>query len=203
MSFYILNKKVNREEYVLSECEGRKVLHIGCLGADKKAHLHNKIIKVAREVYGIDLFDSNLVNFFKMDAQYFSLNQKFDLILAGEVIEHLWNIEGFVNNLHKHLEMGGKAIITTPNAYAPIFLKRALIGKRVTNDKGHVLLFDITTLKNLLDNFCSEKFTGQLFYYFEEENKSLAYKIQRILEYVNKSYCRGIIVELIKINNFY
>ena len=193
-----IKKQVYRDEYILENCKGKEVLNIGCLSADKKAKLHKEIGRVARYVLGIDIFKSDLENCTKANAQNFELSRKFDIVVVGEVIEHLWNLEGMFKSVEKVLRKNGKLIITTPNAYAPIFLKNAIFGKVVPNDPNHVLLFDITTLQNLCKNFLNGKFRGNIFYYEEREANSFTYKIQSLLAKLNVGYSRGIILELIK-----
>jgi SAM-dependent methyltransferase len=176
------NKQVDREDYLLKICSGKNVLNVGCLAADKKSLLHNKIESVALSCLGLDIFDVNIPNYIKGDAQNMSFDKQFDVVVIGEVIEHLWNIEGCLRGACKALKVGGKLVITTPNAYYPVFLKDAIRGKVVTNDPYHVLLFDITTLCNMLNNFSGNMFSGEIFFYKERTANLLAYKIQRIAE---------------------
>jgi 2-polyprenyl-3-methyl-5-hydroxy-6-metoxy-1,4-benzoquinol methylase len=44
--------------------------------------------------------------------------QRFQLITAIEVIEHLQNIENFFRNLHRHLDDRGLCLLTTPNIHS-------------------------------------------------------------------------------------
>lgn len=196
-----IDKKVSRERYILKQCENRNVLNVGCLAADKKSALHSKIEAVAKSVWGLDIFDSKMENYIKGDAQNFSTNEKFDVIIVGEVIEHLWNVEGLLKSAHNSLTDGGALIITTPNAYSPVQMKNAIFGQVVPNDPYHVLLFDVTTLKNLLNNFSSKLFDGNIFYYEEEGSTSVIYRMQRFFENWKNGYCRGIIAELVKLDS--
>lgn len=193
-----VNKQVDREEYILNICKGKNVLNIGCLAADKKAILHEKIENIAERVWGLDIFDSDIVNYTKGDAQNFLFENKFDVIVIGEVIEHIWNIEGMFQSAYQNLNTGGVLIVTTPNAYAQIFLKNALFGKIVPNDPYHVLMFDVTTLKNLLNNFADELFDGELFYYEEHSASSVSYKVQKIFAKIKNGFSRGLFLKLIK-----
>lgn len=43
-------------------------------------------------------------------------------------------------------------------------------------------MFDVTTLKNLLNNFADELFDGELFYYEEHSASSVSYKVQKYLQ---------------------
>lgn len=102
-----INKQVDREKYIIDVCRGKNVLNIGCLAADKKAILHEKIESVASNTWGLDIFDSNIKNYTKGDAQFFDFQEKFDVIIIGEVIEHIWNIEGMFKSAYSSLKSGG------------------------------------------------------------------------------------------------
>lgn len=192
------NKQVDREKYILKNCKNKNILNIGCLAADKKAVLHQKIERTSKKTLGMDIFDAKFDNYIKGDAQNFYFEDKFDVIIVGEVIEHIWNMEGLFRSSFRSLADGGKLIITTPNAYAPIFIKNAIFGKIVPNDPHHVVLFDVTTLKNLLNNFANELFGGEIFYYKEASAQSVSYKMQSILESMKNGFSRGLIAELKK-----
>ncbi len=80
------------------------------------------------------------------------LGQKFDLIIASEVIEHLLLPEEFLKKLKPLLNPGGKIIITTPNF---LFWKnrlKMLLGKfeyasEGLLDFGHIRFFTVKTVK--------------------------------------------------------
>ena len=40
---------------------------------------------------------------------------RFDVIIASQIIEHLWNIDGFLREIKKYLKPTGYAVISTPN----------------------------------------------------------------------------------------
>jgi SAM-dependent methyltransferase len=43
------------------------------------------------------------------------IKEKFDVILALELIEHLWNVDNFLKECNRLLKLNGKLIISTPN----------------------------------------------------------------------------------------
>lgn len=53
--------------------------------------------------------------FIKADAQNFKTRQKFDLIFALEILEHLYNPDGLIASCLLALNPGGHLIICTPN----------------------------------------------------------------------------------------
>ena len=122
--------------------------------------MHNKIKKCAASVTGIDISKEG-VEFLKRkgydiklaNAEDFNLNQKFDVVVAGELIEHLANFEGFLNSVRKHLKDNGLLILTTPNMF---YFKEALFlilrGFPPVNPE-HTCYFDEVTLRQLLNRF--------------------------------------------------
>lgn len=103
--------------------KGRNILDIGCaVGYKKEDWLHSKIKAVARSIYSIDLDHAAIEELQKLgyqveygDAQDFSIGKKFDLVHAGELIEHLDNPGGFLKSVRDHLEPNGLLLMTTPN----------------------------------------------------------------------------------------
>lgn len=45
----------------------------------------------------------------------FPIKKKFDTIIGLELIEHLWNVDGFLDECHSHLNKHGRLILSTPN----------------------------------------------------------------------------------------
>jgi SAM-dependent methyltransferase len=43
------------------------------------------------------------------------LGDIFDAVYSSDVIEHVTNTHSFVNNIHRHLRVGGKAVVNFPN----------------------------------------------------------------------------------------
>ncbi len=142
----VLKKRV---EWIVSKCIKREVLDVGCVG--KSGIIHSKIAKVAKECVGIDIDVEKVkmmrrlgYNVIVADAENFSLNRKFDVIVAGELIEHLSNPGLFLDCVRKHLKKTGYLVLTTPNARA----LRIFLNKPFTSE--HVQLYNLRALTNLL-----------------------------------------------------
>ncbi len=194
----ILKKRVDRYTYLIDRCKGKRVLNIGCLAANMKSQLHIMLEKVAESIVGLDIHDSTLENYIRGDAQSFCFSEEFDVIVVGEVIEHLSNIQGLIDSSYASLRAGGVLLITTPNAYNLVFLKSAILGIQVPNDKYHVLLFDMTTIGNMVNNYAGSLFDGQLFYYYESNSQGLLYKLCNIVSSVAMGFSPGIVLDLQK-----
>lgn len=144
------------EPYVKS----KSVLDIGCaVGYLRPNWIHDLISKVASKTTGIDIDLRSVqdikarhphLDVFPGDACSFDLNQQFDVVHAGELIEHIDNFSGFFSSVKKHLTDGGFLLLSTPNVECinhPIY---NLTGGLKVNQE-HVCWFCDKTLKTLLN----------------------------------------------------
>ena len=97
----------NRLEYIEEQCRNRTVLDVGCADHDgdmaRGDRLHARIQDVATECLGIDVNEEAMkrVREYGFNVQYFDIlhgsnaakevlgKERFDVMVAGEVIEHL------------------------------------------------------------------------------------------------------------------
>jgi SAM-dependent methyltransferase len=101
--------KINR---IIQEMKPGSVLEVGCGSGRYLEHLKESGWKIT----GIDIQNKGKEFIRVLDVEKgFDLEQKFDLILACEVIEHIVDTEFFLENLSKHLKSNGRLIISTPN----------------------------------------------------------------------------------------
>jgi 2-polyprenyl-3-methyl-5-hydroxy-6-metoxy-1,4-benzoquinol methylase len=161
---------VRRDEFLMSRCRGKRVLHIGCSSAPyteeriaKGTHLHQRLMAVASELYGIDLSREGLEimegslrcgNLFLGDAERLgdiSLSKSdFDVILAGDILEHLNNPGLFIEGVTRFMSSYTQFIISTNNAFSLANFVRLLAGG-FHEGTGHVIVNSPATLSNLLD----------------------------------------------------
>ena len=192
------NKRIDRKKHIVNASQGKKVLDIGCVGADGLVKLHTKIKEVSSECVGLDIVESEGV--VKGDAQDFFFDDEFDLIVCSEVVEHLYNVEGFFKSAIQNLKLngGGRLIVTTPNPYSALMLRKAVIGAVVPNDRYHINLFDVTTFQNWINNFCKDHdvvLDGTIKYYEDWGELSFPYKVNKFLSGFVYSYSVGIILD--------
>ena len=150
----------NRLDLIKKMCKGKRVLDVGCAGEmTSYGHplwLHSQVCEVASSVLGIDN-DPKRVNEIRRagynvvleDAEDFNLNERFDVVLAGELIEHLSNPGKFLESAARHLRKGGKLVLTTPNLHDAYHLKEKFLHCR--DSKKHVLGFTPGLLRNILE----------------------------------------------------
>lgn len=123
-----------REDRILEWVNGPAVLDIGCtdhvVRKNSMYWLHQHLRQRFDQVSGIDVSEENLEqmrqlgyqNLYCMDAETFDLNEKFDTIVAGELIEHLSNPGLFLDQARKHLKPDGRLILTTPYAFSLLYI---------------------------------------------------------------------------------
>jgi len=111
---------------------GKRVLDLGAAdGSHIDVHrrdgrwLHAALAAVAAECTGVDL-DAQAVAALRAegydvrqaDAESLDLGETFDLVVAGEIIEHVANAGRFLESAGSHLAPGGRLVVTTPNAFS-------------------------------------------------------------------------------------
>ncbi len=168
------NRWVEREQFIRNRCKGKVVLHLGCLGetesptADRvsfflsKRSLHSQLLGLADEVVGLDI-DSEAIGEIQTQANRTihigdverlsesTIPDDFqpDLILAGDIIEHLSNPGAMLDGAASWLSPTAEFLLTTPNALGlPNYVR--FLFRRYREGGDHVQTYSIFTLSNLL-----------------------------------------------------
>jgi 2-polyprenyl-3-methyl-5-hydroxy-6-metoxy-1,4-benzoquinol methylase len=135
-----------------------KVLDLGCWNGD-----FLKMVRSDWEKWGIDLARHHdlpeKVQFLCADVteDFPVVENHFDLVFAGEIIEHLLSTQIFLERCHQILKPGGVLILTTPNLSCWLNLWRWFsLGQpnNVSSDEGqdgHVRYLAPKTLRNALE----------------------------------------------------
>jgi len=113
-----------------------KVLDVGCGGG----LLSEPMCRLGAEVTGIDASDKNIniakihskknnlkINYFCSSPENFKIKEKYDVILNMEIVEHVEDINNFLEACSKHLKKGGIMFIATLNKTLKSYLF-AIIG---------------------------------------------------------------------------
>lgn len=146
-----------REKKILALVEGKDVLDIGSVGQTTNYNLWDAYNTVElKSLTGIDLpnvgeenekmFNAKIENSDKRivygNMETYSFNKKFDIIVAGDVLEHVNNQGLFLTNIRNHLKKDGVFVFTTPNAKWPTVILKP--------NATHTLWHDRYTLDRIL-----------------------------------------------------
>lgn len=154
---------VNREGYLLEAARGRRVLHLGFVGDRElranEVTFHERLISAATEAWGVDLDEAG-VNLFRRrhpeladrlfvgdacNLAALPILCEFDLIIAGDLIEHLVAPADLLASCAPLLGPNGQMILTSPNALSLLNVLRAWRGDEQVNPR-HTLWFSFATL---------------------------------------------------------
>lgn len=156
----------DRFEFIRDACDGKRVVEVGCVDHDIKAlndpnWLHPKVAAVARECVGIDVnaegirtmaeagFDVVVADITE-GAGPLAARCPFDVVVAGEVIEHLDCPRALLDFALVVLSPGGTLVVSTPNPYAPWRVRAGHI-RQVYENVDHVTYIFPSGMAELAD----------------------------------------------------
>lgn len=141
---------------------GKNVLDLGCVNHHPenyraKSWLHKALRGVAASCVGLDLYQEGVAYLqargFEVvvgDAEDFSLGKTFDVISAGDLIEHLENPGSFLECARRHLATNGVLLISTPNPWYWRNCAKSVFSTDVRPNLEHTCWFCVATLRQLL-----------------------------------------------------
>lgn len=174
--------RTDKIDYIVNLCEGQDVLHCGCVQQEGKIEtdqwLHKPIDDISEYCLGLDINNTGVNEMDQLgynvktgDAQDFNISESFDVIVAGEIIEHLSNPGGLFESASAHLKEGGKLVITTPNPFALIrFFTYISPFHEFKVFEEHVAWFDRITLRQLAERY---GFTERSYHYPQADSTGL------------------------------
>jgi len=121
----------SREQYLISLAAGKRVLDVGVVdhfpvesSKDSSNWLHKDVAAAASYILGIDILPEAVAslkahgyNVRIWDSTVGPIDDTFDVIIVGEVIEHLGNPQGLFRSASKMLSPNGRLVITSPNPH--------------------------------------------------------------------------------------
>lgn len=166
---YRIKKVIN----IINKLAPHKLLSVGCAKGEVEDHIDCFCI------HGIDISDKNreyAIN--NCDKVYdYDLNsplplydEYYDCIWCGEVIEHIFNTDLFINEMYRLLKKNGHLVLTTPNVSAwheriasflgwtpicsqcSITVNGTWFKKPIQPTYGHISLFNTIAIKKILFN---------------------------------------------------
>lgn len=172
-SCYLHNRTIDsadkvRLNFILSNIPDNnlEIFDVGCCDGSFTKHFK----KNTNKAYGIDI-SKHAVNKAKrkgiivkegdfLEKDYFK-NIKFDIIVAGETIEHIFDTDLFLKKIYTKLKKNGTLIITTPNSSSLprrillLFGKNPFLeysSKKEHGGVGHIRYFNFDNMHKILEN---------------------------------------------------
>ena len=164
---------VQRVDFIKGMCAGKKVLHLGCTNypytqdaIKNNMLLHLQLAESTNSLVGFDfdqagldiLKEAGVDSLYRADLENLDdvpMDETFDVIIGGEMIEHLSNPGRFLNGIQRFMNPNTQLVLTTVNAYCAFrFLIYGLRGKGGANEPvhpDHVAYYSYSTLKLLIE----------------------------------------------------
>lgn len=152
----------NRVEYLADMARGRRVLDIGVVAhideaAAASGWLHGRLAAVATRCLGVDILEESVARLKERgydvavaDFTQAPLAERFEVIVAGEVLEHLGNPGSFMKNCREMLEPHGSLFVTVPNPwYINVIAKNLRRGSLFVDSADHVVWYDPNAMYEL------------------------------------------------------
>jgi 2-polyprenyl-3-methyl-5-hydroxy-6-metoxy-1,4-benzoquinol methylase len=163
--------------YILPKIKDKRVLDIGCISHSFEERSKDKywnfdiFLEHAKYLKGIDILRNEVSEAQKEgyniefgNAEIYISTEKYDVVFAGDLIEHLGNPAQFLNCSHKNLHNHGLLMLVTPNTFSISNIFKAIT--KFTNEPPvnpeHTCYFTPKTVSELVSR---EKFEVADIYY--------------------------------------
>lgn len=123
---------IDKRNWILGAVKDRTVLDLGIVDHDieeslrhPEKWLHGAIVENAKHVVGVDILEDAIqrlrgegFNVLAADALELRLDERFDVVVCGDLIEHVASPLALLETISYHLNDDGQAYISTPNPFA-------------------------------------------------------------------------------------
>jgi ubiquinone/menaquinone biosynthesis C-methylase UbiE len=192
---------VSSEEWIINKCKDKTVLHLGCAGDDtlklgKEACLQYQLSKVAKQILGIEINKDSLEKILSFCPESDSIRyivgnvehlgklnieeQKFDIILAGSIIEHLSNPGLMLSSIRPFCHSGEKRethlLIVTPHVWGLLQFLRVAFTRNESVNPEHTCWFSIPTLTELCSRYGFKSYEFKTGYGYRQKSINWAVK---------------------------
>jgi 2-polyprenyl-3-methyl-5-hydroxy-6-metoxy-1,4-benzoquinol methylase len=158
-----------RSRFLLEHARaGQRVLDVGC----GEGRFAAELAGIGAEVVGIDVAEEPLrraralhpqldLRLVQADGSWDLPDASFDVVWAGEVIEHVLDTAGWLSEIRRVLRSGGSLLLSTP-AHGPLTLLRLALSRHAFAEhfdphSDHLRFYSSATLTTLIEEFGFEQ----------------------------------------------
>ena len=159
-----LTEVLPKDDLLVELARGRCVLDLGCVDHDSDEALargdewlHARLQSVAKKLVGVDLLATDVealnargFDIRVADVESLQLGEQFDLIVAGDLIEHLSNIGQFLDSVSRHMHDESVFVVTTPNPFNIEQFAQALFRNKILVNPEHTVWIDPRVMHELI-----------------------------------------------------
>lgn len=142
----------DKEDFIASLCSAKDVADLGCLDHTAlealslgEKWLHARIRAVAKSCVGVDiaadevakLKEAGIGDIVIQDVEKLNLGRKFEVIVAGDIIEHLSNPGLFLDRVKAHMNKDSEFVFSTPNPFSIEQMIGAIADHRIAVHPQH------------------------------------------------------------------
>jgi len=159
------------QDWLVERCVGKRVLHLGCAGDSslyegRRASLHYRVHEVAASICGVEIDASAAAVMKKVlpesrtnryvvgsveRLEHLDLDEEYDVILAGSIIEHLSEPGRMIAGGAAKMATGGRFLVATPNCWGLIQFIRVAARRNEAIDPQHVAWYSPATLASIFE----------------------------------------------------
>jgi len=147
-------------DFIKDQRQGNKILDIGC----QDGYVCSQLYEFGWDPYGVDIIKESLElaqnKYPSINFQWANCEKSipfednfFDIVWAGDVIEHIHFTDIFVNEVNRVLKKGGLFVLTTP-MHNPIKLLLIAIHnfeEHFDPEFSHLRFYSVKSLKSVLE----------------------------------------------------
>lgn len=155
-----------KSDFILRYARDKNVLDLGVVahtighakGQTSVSWLHSELHRHASRLVGVDILADEVAELNRLgytvrccNVLEMNLDEKFDVIVCGDLVEHVDNVGQLLKNIKLHLREKGVLILTTPNPFAISRTFNLLFDRYTAINYEHTCWYCPQTLFQTLD----------------------------------------------------
>ena len=197
----------------------RTVLDLGCVCHDLEQTavpwLHGFLCERNGRVVGVDILSAEVTRMQQQgyetiaaDVETMDLGERFDLIAAGDLIEHLDNPGRFLDRAAAHLKPDGLLLLTTPNPITYVRFMRVFLKGSAGANKQHTCWFTGKVLSQLAERHgfevAEEAYVDDTRLFYPWSKKQTGGWFRRAWRHVGRGLAMGLLWKpIVLVNSLY